>query len=171
MSAHPMMTSPPTSAAFLAAWKNSIALSGFHFFGDGTPTGNPPTAVQVTSMANNTFGVRWTRASGDVGTNTIVATPASGGACLGLPDRPASGRNIPQAAWRRCSSDRRRQTDRSRPNRRADGTPGSRASKTAARPLPPKAGAFSYYFFLRHNSLRPLRPYVQPAGILPLGGV
>lgn len=34
-----MMTSPPTSAAFLAAWKNSIALSGFHFFGDGTPTG------------------------------------------------------------------------------------------------------------------------------------
>lgn len=34
-----MMTSPPTTAAFLAAWKNAIALAGFHFFGDGTPTG------------------------------------------------------------------------------------------------------------------------------------
>lgn len=46
---------------------------------DGTPTGSAPTGVEVTSMANNTFGVRWTRASGDVGVNKIIATPSGGG--------------------------------------------------------------------------------------------
>src|SRR5688572_22808885 len=63
-------------------------VSGLYFSGcteeDGTPTGNPPTAVQVTGMGGNpggyTFGVRWTRASNDVGANKIVATPVAGSA-------------------------------------------------------------------------------------------
>lgn len=61
----------------------AVLVSGVYFTGcteeDGVPTGNPPTAVQVTSLGGNAFGVRWTRASGDVGTNTIVATPSAGG--------------------------------------------------------------------------------------------
>lgn len=59
-------------------------VSGLYFTGcteeDGVPTGNPPTSVQVTSLGGNSFGVRWTRATNDVGTNTIVATPSAGGA-------------------------------------------------------------------------------------------
>src|SRR5687768_16948309 len=70
-------------------------VSGLYFTGcteeDGVPSGVAPTGVQVTSLGGNAFGVRWTRASGDVGSNTIVATPSAGGTATEITSSTSSG--------------------------------------------------------------------------------